>query len=340
MLISYLSNQQLKAHLSNLPLEAQQDLFMNTEIGKNVSSTDQLVIGLSQLSANSIINAFRDSKAEPCSYLEMLKESRMIIGPITMYSLDAETMDVDAVPKVGVEFLELIDEITDRMEKDLLEAIFEKIYDNMSEAQRKEFINNLVKKYPDIERSIGGLATATGAMVLANIGGFGTYMAMSSLLSTLSFGMLGFGAYTAASSLLSIVLGPVGWATLGAVAIHQLGKPEENKMLRAVAAVAMAAQSAPRSDVSNERVAHEVEANVKIEQDEEQRDDEALRKRIQAYQKSTGLEALFRGVFAIGEGIVGEITSGIKTSKKTNIDEAAEKLRDLQKRRKWYRRIQ
>ena len=55
----------------------------------------------------------------------------------------------------------------------------------------------------------------TVGQLVAKMGGFGSYMLMSSILHAISFGTLSFGAYTAASSILHILIGPVGWAALG-----------------------------------------------------------------------------------------------------------------------------
>ena len=76
-------------------------------------------------------------------------------------------------------------------------------------------------------------------MTVANLGGFSTYMLMSSFLSVVSFGTLGFGAYTAASSLLSTIIGPVGWTALGIYAIYKWTRPDFKKLIPAVITVAM-----------------------------------------------------------------------------------------------------
>ena len=76
-------------------------------------------------------------------------------------------------------------------------------------------------------------------MTVANLGGFSTYMLMSSFLSVVSFGTLGFGAYTAASSLLSTIIGPVGWTALGIYAVYKWTQPDFKKLIPAVITVAL-----------------------------------------------------------------------------------------------------
>lgn len=78
--------------------------------------------------------------------------------------------------------------------------------------------------------------------MVGNLGGFATYTLVSTVLGTLSFGMLGFGAYTFASSLLSVVLGPAGWLSLAAYGIFKLGSADAGKTVRLAAICAMTSQ--------------------------------------------------------------------------------------------------
>lgn len=326
--VSSVSNQLLKAHLSFLAPTPRDELLQAIDVGTKPANTDLLVVELSRFAANSIINTFRGAGAEPCTYLGLLFEATQIVGGVSVYQDEKDLIAVDSEPEVGLEFLHMFPSRIDRLEKDLIKALFERIYDSMSIEQRKVFLADVAKKFPDSERSTFGLATATGAMVLANLGGFGTYMLMSSALSTLSLGMLGFGAYTAASSLLSVLLGPIGWAALGAAAVHQLGKPDENKILRAVAAVAMAAQSIPRSTNVVERVAKALQVHVDQCAEERRLDDESVRRRVHDYQKSSGLETLFRSVFLMGEGLIREVSGGVKSVMNNESADAAKRLRE------------
>lgn len=92
-------------------------------------------------------------------------------------------------------------------------------------------------------KSANGLVTATGGLVLANLSGFGLYMAAASSLSALT-GAIGltlpFAAYTGMSSILATVTGPVGWVALAAVAAFKLGGANYKKTMPGVLVIAAA----------------------------------------------------------------------------------------------------
>ncbi len=125
------------------------------------------------------------------------------------------------------------------LEDDVLRRTLKLSYENMSKEERAEFD----EKVKDIASQQGissqNIIGAAGLMTVANLGGFSTYMLMSSFLSVVSFGTLGFGAYTAASSLLSTIIGPVGWTALGIYAIYKWTRPDFKKLIPAVITVAM-----------------------------------------------------------------------------------------------------
>lgn len=125
------------------------------------------------------------------------------------------------------------------LEDDVLRKTLKLSYENMSKEERAEFD----EKVKDIASQQGissqNIIGAAGLMTVANLGGFSTYMLMSSFLSVVSFGTLGFGAYTAASSLLSTIIGPVGWTALGIYAIYKWTRPDFKKLIPAVITVAM-----------------------------------------------------------------------------------------------------
>ena len=115
---------------------------------------------------------------------------------------------------------------------------------------------------------------------------------------------------------------------LGATAVHQIGKPDHNKVLRAVATVAMAAQSIPRAAHVVERAKIELQAYVMQCEDDRKLDDESIRQRVHDYQKSSGLETLFRGVFLMGEGLIREVSGGVKSVMNNQSLDAAKRLRE------------
>jgi uncharacterized protein YaaW (UPF0174 family) len=145
--------------------------------------------------------------------------------------------DVPMLTQMGHEYCALA-------EGKIVLKILEDAYKKMNPSEKAEFDAQVSKiaAHFDQDGGAGKLVGAAGLMVIGNLGGFATYMLMSSLLSTISFGMLGFGAYTAASSALSVMLGPLGWLALGGTAAYSLGKAELRKTIPFVATTAMIRQ--------------------------------------------------------------------------------------------------
>jgi uncharacterized protein YaaW (UPF0174 family) len=114
------------------------------------------------------------------------------------------------------------------------------IYENMSNKEKKLF-NETLKTVAEQngQTSNKNLVGAAGLLVLGNMGGFATYTLLTTMMSTLSFGVLGFGVYTAATSLLSVALGPVGWIGLGIYAAYKLGEPNYQKLIPIVVTIGM-----------------------------------------------------------------------------------------------------
>ena len=132
----------------------------------------------------------------------------------------------------------------EQCELSIVNSILQTTYSKMSADERSQFDQQVVKVASQftLNKDPSALTGTAGLMVVANLGGFATYTLMSSVLSAISLGTLGFGAYTAASSLLSVVIGPVGWLTLGAVAAYKFGRPELNKTIPFIATTAMIRQ--------------------------------------------------------------------------------------------------
>lgn len=137
----------------------------------------------------------------------------------------------------------LINDKLQEFENRLLAQLLKNIYEGLSEADKARFDAALAKVTADLaDNSLKGLSTTAAIIALGNMGGFATYMLMSTVLSTLTFGALSFGAYTLASSMLSVLLGPIGWTALGLAAIYTLGSPNEKKVVRLAATCAMISQ--------------------------------------------------------------------------------------------------
>ena len=134
--------------------------------------------------------------------------------------------------KLGLEYAE-------KAEEKVISKLLEDAYEKMSDEEKKSFEEQILlatKKFTS-SHSTEYIAGGASLLALGNIGGFTTYTLLTSLMSTVSFGTLGFGTYTAATSLLSILLGPVGWASLGGFAVYAYGAPEYKKLIPIVAIV-------------------------------------------------------------------------------------------------------
>jgi len=218
-------------------------------------SNKVLATNISRFAGNQIVNEVRP-KGDPVGYLELLIDVLEAVNKGTLQkphflktwpNRAKSLIDIDEYPHEAVKhcFQAIYEEVI-YAEEAVLGCVASSLYESLTPEQKLEF-DRKVKEIASTSQDlpIGGVATAGGLMLLGNLGGFGTYMVMSSLLSTISLGTLGFGAYTAASSLLSFLLGPVGWAALGAVAVHTLGKPDLNKLAGVVITVAMARRQHP-----------------------------------------------------------------------------------------------
>ena len=138
--------------------------------------------------------------------------------------------------KLGLDYAE-------KAEEKIIWTLLEKIYESMDEEAQKSFdeqIQSVAEKYKS--SSMNNVAGVAGIMALGNIGGFATYTFLTTSMSTITMGALGFGAYTAATSLLSIILGPVGWASLGSYAAYTYGSPNYNKLIPIVATIGVIRQ--------------------------------------------------------------------------------------------------
>lgn len=139
--------------------------------------------------------------------------------------------------------LELVDKYVDELERKLLAKLMIVAYEQATPAQRAAVDAKLAEFAASPEgKNLSGLSTSAALLVVGNLGGFATYTLVSTVLGTLSFGMLGFGAYTFASSLLSVVLGPAGWLSLAAYGIFKLGSADAGKTVRLAAICAMTSQ--------------------------------------------------------------------------------------------------
>lgn len=119
-----------------------------------------------------------------------------------------------------------------------IKAAMDKMLEKASPQQRDALAAEMAKAQ---STSSAGLIAATGGLVLANLSGFGLYVAASTSLAALTGAVgvtLPFAAYTGMSSILAAATGPVGWAALAAVAVYKFGGTKHKKTVPGVIAVA------------------------------------------------------------------------------------------------------
>lgn len=124
------------------------------------------------------------------------------------------------------------------LERHAVGAAMEQMLAKASPEERRAILAELAKSQTT---SSTGLMTATGGLVLANLSGFGLYIAASSSLAAITSAVgltLPFAVYTGMSGVLATVTGPFGWAALAVVAIVKFGGAEYKKTVPGVIAIA------------------------------------------------------------------------------------------------------
>lgn len=118
------------------------------------------------------------------------------------------------------------------LELALQRKAFEKLVSAMPAGERERFIADFAASTQ--APSLGKEALVGGGIVVANLSGFGLYLASSTALGAITSAIgvtLPFAVYTGMSSTLAVLIGPVGWVALGGWILHKLGKPDPNKVV-------------------------------------------------------------------------------------------------------------
>lgn len=132
-----------------------------------------------------------------------------------------------------------------------VKAALDTVLANASAQQREELVAEIAKAQAT---SPVGLIAASGGLVLANLSGFGLYLAASTSLAAISGAVgvtLPFAVYSGLSSVLAVATGPVGWAVLACAAVYQFGGTNYKKTIPAVLVVA-ASRSRLRAEQEGE----------------------------------------------------------------------------------------
>ena len=109
---------------------------------------------------------------------------------------------------------------------------FSKVLRSMPECEQERLLKELSSR--TAAPSLGKEAVVGGGLVIANLSGFGLYLASSTALGALTSAIgvaLPFAVYTGMSSTLAVIIGPVGWVALGTWVVHKLGRPDPNKVI-------------------------------------------------------------------------------------------------------------
>lgn len=154
-----------------------------------------------------------------------------------------------------------------KLEEIAIKAAMDKVLASASPQQRQALAVEMAKAQ---STSSGGLIAATGGLVLANLSGFGLYVAASTSLAAVTGAVgvtLPFAAYTGLSSVLAAATGPIGWAALAAVAVYQFGGTAYKKTVPGVLVVAsararlMAERESDRSTLARQRTVLDLSAS-------------------------------------------------------------------------------
>lgn len=193
---------------------------------------------ISTIGGHTLVNICR---GDGTGYLDILDDiaKELKIKDIPSYDTEVKYFDdVNLLRYPKDESKELGIKYAEEVEEKIIVKILEMAYKDMSDEDKKTFddqINKVAQEFnSNATQNLSGIA---GLMALGNLGGFATYTFLTTSLSTLSIGTLGFATYTGATSLLSVMLGPIGWAGLGAIAILTFGQANTQKSIPIVATI-------------------------------------------------------------------------------------------------------
>ena len=205
-------------------------LIENEKVDKSLSISN-IRKEICDIGRHSVVNFFR---GDGIGYLEILYDisKELEIKNVKYYDDVNELKYEKQISKeMGIKYAK-------ELEERIILKLLEMSYKEMTVQEKKTFdeqMNQIARKYDNNTTTY--LTGSAGLIALGNLGGFATYTFLTTSLSTISMGTLGFGAYTATTSLLSIIMGPVGWVGLGAIAVLTLGSPNTKKLIPIVAII-------------------------------------------------------------------------------------------------------
>jgi uncharacterized protein YaaW (UPF0174 family) len=184
--------------------------------------------------------AFGTSRKSLCDQFIFLREGA--IGQIHSQR-SYKQLVTDVADHVGIDWKALLKKTgkkwkklkSSEIEDAVVLKVFSEVFHQLPENKQRELLAqvNGVTQGQDFNAE---LITASG-LTLAKLSGFQVYLLATTTLGALT-GMLGitlpFVVYTTLTSAISVVIGPVGWLTLGAWTILRLNKPDWAKLTAGV----------------------------------------------------------------------------------------------------------
>ncbi len=235
----YLSNGVLRGVIAQATNDERLSLTKLLDENQTVSySYDKLQEEICLCGGHGTANFFRGQGTSYLDILDDIIKELEIKGLTPYFGAQNDNLslcfidDISIIKQPRIESIEKGIKFAKEAEEKIILKLLEHSYEKMTQHERVEFD----KKINEVAKQFGSdptnkLAGAAGLIALGNIGGFATYTFLTTAMSAISMGTLSFGAYTSATSALSVILGPIGWAGLGAAAIYAYGKPEYQKLI-------------------------------------------------------------------------------------------------------------
>lgn len=189
------------------------------------------IVGVSPNSApQQVVDAIREAGSHSLAVL-----TRGALGAEKF--VPYRTVLVDVAKKLGVPAPSSV--ATDAsIEQSAVVVAFDRMLSQLPTDKRMALMERL--RAEQQKRTTGKVAT-TGALIAANLSGFGLYTAASSLLAAITSAAgltLPFAVYTGVSTAIATITGPIGWTALAAWVVVGLGKANYKKTVPAVLAIA------------------------------------------------------------------------------------------------------
>lgn len=201
-----------------------QDITQITQQNIRTSKLKNPISSFTDEELNVLYKAFEiDSKKEGaiCEVDKKISKMTLAVGGFLQDGLTYSQL-IDYLAKVKKIVLDKNSK-SDR-EKELFLKLFQKSFEQKSEIEKKEFLEELKEK--GLSSSEIKSITALSTIAVAQFSGFGVYMLASSTASAVAglFGAtLSFGFYTTMSSVISYAIGPVGFI-LAAIPLYKTFK--------------------------------------------------------------------------------------------------------------------